>query len=177
MQELYYNAYAIAYFLVSQDFDPENRMELLNRIYTHESDYLIPEYRENKRKFFSEVLLCRDCLIDRNNLDKEFPAIERDFKASGLQFDRMDLISDFPEIDLFFMYMRLRILHLEGKDYVRMKLRTLLKHYGYKRRSAQLNEHFRDCLMFYHIQPYLKNGVECDIREIDLDDMVTFRVL
>ncbi len=58
----------------------------------------------------------------------------------------------------------------------RMKLRTMLKNYGYKRRSDSITARLRDCMMFYHIQTYLK-GEECDIRKISLDDMITFRLL
>ena len=63
------------------------------------------------------------------------------------------------------------------QNYVRKKMRTVLKAYGYKRRTAALMSHMRDCMMFYHIQTYLSGERECDIREISLDDMITFRVI
>ena len=85
-------------------------------------------------------------------------------------------MSDFPDIDLFFMNMRLRILYSENKEYIRMKLRTLLKHYGYKRRSSAIVTHMRDCMDQYRIQPYLRGYEKCDITDISLDDMITFRV-
>ena len=86
-------------------------------------------------------------------------------------------MSDYPEFDLYFMMLRLRIRYMNDLKYVRIKLRTLLKHYGYKRRSDKIMSHIRDCIMFYHIQPYLKGEKECDIKDISLDDMITFRVL
>ncbi len=37
---------------------------------------------------------------------------------------------------------RLQILYLDGQDYVRMKLRTLLKAYGYKLRTQDLLKYY-----------------------------------
>ncbi len=177
MIELYYDSYSVAYFLVSQEIGSRSQMELLEKIFDEEYAFIYPVYADNKKEFFSDVLYWTDYLVDKKKLDKEFPAIEKDFKAAGRKFVKEDYASDYPEFDLFFMIMRLRILYTGNKDYVRMKLRTLLRHYGYKRRNAAINGHIRDCMMFYHIQPYLKNEHECFISEIGLDDMITFRVM
>ena len=138
---------------------------------------LLQYYISNKKAFFSDVLYFEDYLIDREKLDKEFPVIKKDITASGRQFDVAEKMSDYPDIDLFFMIMRLRLLYVSGQGYTRMKLRTLLKHYGYKRRSAAITKHIQDCLMFYHIQTCLRGGQECDVKEISLDDMITFRII
>ena len=81
------------------------------------------------------------------------------------------------DMDLFFKMKRLQILYLEGQDYVRMKLRTMLKIYGYKRRTQELLRYFRECLMFYHMQTYLRGREECDVGEIGLDEMIIIRVI
>ena len=177
MIELYYDSYSVAYFVVSQEMGTKAQMEFLDTLYEQEYAFLHPVYKGNKKDFISDVLYWTDYLVDKEKLDKEYPVVEKDFKATGRQFIRKNLLSDYPEFDLYFMLLRLRILYLDEKNYVRMKLRTLLKHYGYKRRSDSITSHIRDCLMFYHIQPYLKGEEECDIREIDLDDMITFRVM
>ncbi|MBP3805706.1 MAG: hypothetical protein J6I76_17765 [Oribacterium sp.] len=177
MIELYYDSYSVAYFVVSQEMGTKTQMEFLDKLYEQEYEFLHPIYKGNKKDFISDVLYWTDYLVDKEKLDKEYPVVEKDFKATGRQFIRENMMSDYPEFDLFFMLLRLRILYLDGKDYVRMKLRTLLKHYGYKRRSDAITSHIKDCMMFYHIQPYLRGEEECDIRKIDLDDMITFRVL
>ena len=86
-------------------------------------------------------------------------------------------MGDYPDVDIFFKSLRLRILYVGNQDYVRMKLRTLLTAYGYKRRSQGLMDYLSDCMFFFHIQPYIRGGIECDIREVALDDMITFRIL
>ena len=176
MTELYYDSFPVAYFIVSQEMGSRKQFEFLEDLYRHEYAFLHPAYREHKKEFISDVLYWTDYLLDKEKLDKEFPAVERDFKAAGQQFVREKMMSDYPEFDLFFMIMRLRILYAEEKPQVRMKLRTLLKHYGYKRRSDSIVSHMEHCMTFYHIMPYLKGYVPCAIKDINLDDMITFRV-
>ncbi len=176
MMELYYDSYSVAYFVVSQEMGSKTQMEFLEDLYQHEYAYLHPVYKEDKKDFVSDVLYWTDYLIDKDKLDKEFPVVEKDFKATGRQFIRENLMSDYPEFDLFFMIMRLRILYTGEKDYIRMKLRTLLRHYGYKRRSDAIVTHMERCMFFYHIQPYLRGYEQCEITDIGLDDMITFRV-
>ena len=175
MIELYYDSYSVAYFIVSQEMGTKTQMEFLENLYEQEYEFLHPIYKGNKKDFISDVLYWTDYLVDKEKLDKEYPVVEKDFKATGRQFIRENMMSDYPEIDMYFMHMRLRILFVESQGFVRMKLRTLLKHYGYKRRSARLNEHLNYCMIFYHIQPYLKDYEQCDIRDVDLDDVIIFR--
>ena len=135
-------------------------MNFLEKLYQYEYEYMHPVYKKEKKRYISDVLYWTDYLVDKEKLDMEFPVVER-----------------YADFDLFFMMLRLRLIYDYEKEYTRMKLRTLLKHYGYKRRSEAITSRIRDCLMFYHIQPYLKGEQECDIRDISLDDMITFRLL
>ncbi len=177
MIEFYYNSYAIACYIVSQEMGTKSQMDFLEKLYNTDHEYLRPEYRIDKKDFFSDVLKQINYLIDNEKLNKEFPAIKNDFIAAGRSLYSDVLMSDFQDVDQFFMLLRLHLKYSDGKSYVRMKLRTLLKRYGYERRSELITSHIRDCMMFYHIQSYLKGEVECDIKEIDLDDMITFKIL
>lgn len=177
MIELCYDSYSLAYFAVSQDMGSRATMDFLEKIYTEEQGFLHPDYADSKKLLFSDTLYWVEYLIDKEKLDSEFPAVQKDFKAAGRQFIEEAVMSEYPDFDMFFMFMRLRIKYTNSQDYIRMKLRTLLSRYGYKRRSKALVEHIRDCMMFYHIQSYLRGDVLCDIRDIDIDDMITFRIL
>jgi hypothetical protein len=177
MIELCYDSDSLALFIVSRKMGSRRAMEFLEQVYTEEKSFLYPDYKEDKKRLFSDTLYWMEYLIDKETLDAEFPAVRKDFKATGHKFVEEAMMSDYPEFDLYFMFLRLRIKYSNSQDYIRMKLRTLLGHYGYKRRSQALVEHIRDCMMFYHIQSYLRGNVLCDIREIELDDMITFRVL
>lgn len=94
----------------------------------------------------------------------------------GKKVNEGAFITDTFDIDLFFKLKRFQILYMDGQDYIRLKMRTLLRAYGYQRRTQEVIRYFRECLMFYHMQIYLR-GEECDIGENGLDAMITIRVI
>ena len=136
---------------------------MLEKIWKEDNQYLSPFYRTNLRQLYLDVHYWTDYLCDKPVIDKEV--------------EEAAFITDYFDIDLFFKMKRVQILYLDGQDYVRMKLRTLLKAYGYKRRTQELLKYLRECMMFYHMQTYLRGKEECDIGEIGLDEMITIRVI
>ena len=174
--ELFYDSYSLALFAVSHEMGSRSAMDFLEKIHREEKSFLHPDYVSDKKLFFSDTLYWMEYLIDKEKLDAEFPIVEKDFKATGKTFVRESVMSDYPDIDLIFMFMRLRILYVDKQNYERMKLRTLLRSYGYKRRSPAIVAHINKCLIVYHIQPYLRDYEQCEIEKVDIDDMITFRV-
>ena len=134
-------------------------------------------YRANQRKFILDTYHWLQYFYDKPVIDKEFPAIQKDLAYSNRTLQADQLTSDFSDLDLFFKSIRIRILYGYGNDYVRIKLRTLLKQYGYKRRSQLLLQHINRCMLFYHLGATLRGGVPCSIEDADLDQMLTFRVV
>lgn len=108
---------------------------MLEKIWKEDNQYLSPYYRTNLRQLYLDVHYWTDYLCDKPEIDKEFPAIQKDFYSFGKDVEEEAFITDYFDIDLFFKMKRVQILYLDGQDYVRMKLRTLLKAYGYKRRT------------------------------------------
>lgn len=170
----YYDNLGIATVLMSHGFGVRTMMNVLQRIYETDRLLLEPEYQDDKKAFFSDVLYWTDYLVDKVQLDCEFPAIQKDLEGIGNAGDQV--WQDDYDTELFFLNVRLRILYLDQQDFVRIKMKTLLARYGYKRRSSQLMKHLQDCMEAYHIQPYLRGRELCDLRTIRLDDMVSFRV-
>lgn len=177
MIELYYDSFDLACIIHSLDMGTRTAGAMLEKIWQHDNLYLIPYYRTNLRGLYLDVHYWTDYLCDKPVIDREFPSIQKDFLSFEKEVHEDAFITDYFDIDLFFKMKRLQILYLDGQDFIRMKLRTLLKAYGYKRRSQELLKYFRECLMFYHMQTYLRGKEECDIGEISLDDMITIRVI
>lgn len=112
-------------------------------------------------------------MYDKVTFDKEFPAIKKD---SGGLLAAENFVADNFNFDLFFKSLRIKILYIGGKNYSRIKLRTLLSAYGYKRRSKFFIDYVKKCLAFYKIQTFWRGEI-CDVAEINLDDMITFRAV
>ena len=178
MIALCYDPVRIAWFIDSRSMGPRSQMELLDRIFAEDNVFLHPRYRSDKKRLISDVLYWGDYLVDQVTLDAEFPLIEKDFRSLGAEIHREDFqFTEYANVEFFFMDMRLQIRFSGTQDYVRKKMRTVLRAYGYRRRTAALMEHMRECMMFYHIQPFLSGERECDIRTVRLDDMITFRLI
>lgn len=176
MREFYYSALDLAAIANSANLSVKEEADLLEKVWTYERAFLLPEDYKNKRKLILDVSYWRYYLQDRGSIDTEFPAICRDFISVGNTLNEEQFICDNTDLDLFFKSIRIRILFINERDYTRFKLRTLLKAYGYHRRSQKLLQHIRDCLLFYHLQPYEPSNVECDISNIPIDEMITFRI-
>ena len=111
------------------------------------------------RRFLERVWKLQDMMTSDNTIEPE------------------QYMSDFSNLDLFFKKIRIQILYGKGNDYVRVKLRTLLKHYGYKRRSQLLIQHINRCLYFYHFEITVRGGIPCLIEDATLDQMLIFHVV
>jgi hypothetical protein len=177
MQELCYSALDLAAIFCGMALGSRVENELLDRIWEWERAFLAPEYRNDRRRLILDTMYWMHYLSDKPALDSEFPAVAKDFEHISGEVHREAYINDDYDLDLFFKSVRLRILYVGYKDYTRLPLRTLLKVYGYKRRSHQLIERINRCMCFYHIEATLRGGVSCRIDEADIDDMLTLRVM
>lgn len=176
MIELYYDAFDLACIIHSQDIGAMTAGDLISKFWKRDNLYLHPFYRANLRDLYTDIFYWNDYLCDKAVIDREFPSIQKDFMSFGKKVYEDAFITDAFDIDLFFKLKRFQILYMDGQDYIRLKIRTLLRAYGYQRRTQELIRYFRECLMFYHMQTYLR-GEECDIGENGLDEMITIRVI
>lgn len=174
MEELLFSALDIACIIDNFDLSEKRANELLNRIWNEDRSFLLANYRDNYRQWILDVRYWSHYLHNKMTFDKELPVILSDCKDS---LDDELFIEDDFNFDLFFKSIRIRILYIEESGYTRMKLRTLLSAYGYKRRSQDFISYVKKCLNFYHIQITLRGNVPCDVESINLDDMITFRVI
>ena len=49
MIELYYNAYSVAYFVVSQEMGSKTQMAFLENLHEGEKEFILTYYKGNKR--------------------------------------------------------------------------------------------------------------------------------
>lgn len=175
MKALLYTALDVACIIDNAGLSAKEALRLAHRMHTEDKSFLAVEYRQNYRKWLLDILYWSDYMQDKIALDAEFPSVQA---VSDGTLDISDLMRDDFDLDLFFKRLRVQILYLGKKDYVRMKLRTLIAAYGYQRRSKDFVRFLKIRLVFYHIQTALRGNELCDVETMDsLDDMITFRVL
>ena len=81
-------------------------------------------------------------------------------------------LSDENYIEAYFRLVKLKLYYIEGCDYIRLKFKTLLKSCGYKRRTEKLVLRINRSLEKLKLECSLKCRKKCNIRKIDLDDMI-----
>ena len=109
-------------------------------------------------------------VIDKMN-DEEYE--EAQLIIREFQIEKSEAVPDY--FDAYFKYIKLKLMY-SGSGYQRTKLRTLLKEFGYKRRSAALMESINRTMQALHLQAYLKQHEACDLAEISIDQMVIIRL-
>lgn len=172
-----YTAQDLAVLLTLRELGVREEAALLDRIWAEERVFFAREISESRRKFLLDVAYWTLYLREKPCIDREFPTIQRDAAGCGAQLQDDQFLSDFSDLDLYFKSVRFQLRFFSDCGYVRIKLRTLLKHYGYRRRSARLLEHMDQCMAFYRLQPYLRGGVPCSLSDASIDDMIVFRLL
>ncbi|WP_308683082.1 hypothetical protein [Stomatobaculum longum] len=153
-------------------------------VWTFEKNLLPEIYRDNLKNWMLAVHFCGAYLHDRAALASEFPLIARELQEINAKND-LNLLRakqalfemEFYELEFYLKRMRIVILYHGKQDYVRVKLRTFLRAYGYQRRSAKLMTFLKQGMERYGLVSFLRGNQRCDIEEIRLDDMISFRVM
>jgi hypothetical protein len=176
MYGLFYTAIDIAFILQDLKLGCREESKVLDSIWENEKSLLSEQYRDNKRKFLLDIYQWGHYILDKDAIDKELVAIQRDLKHSDRTLQLDQLSGYFSDFDIFFKSCRIKILY-GGINYVSIKLRTLLERYGYKRRSSLIVQYIKHCLLFYKLKVTLFGGYACDIETVDLDEILMFRII
>lgn len=177
MEELCYSALDVAAVITGMELGCQAQAKFLERVWENERPFIQKDYRSNKRQMILDVSYWLTYFSDKPAIDAEFPIIQKDAQTAGRALEADAYTTETSGLDLFFKSARLRILYGGGKPYVRVKRRTLMGKYGYKRLSPGLVEYFHQCTYFYHLQPYVKDYVECRIEDVGIDEMIVLRVI
>ena len=158
--------------------DPEPKIETLkiNSIIEEKKDELPIEKKNSNVERIDDIQCNRLSTINPNGINAIYFEEEEKIGENIIMKESNNTIQ-YISIDLFLKKIRIQILYGKGNDYVRVKLRTLLKHYGYKRRSQLLIQHINRCLYFYHLEITVRGGIPCLIEDATLDQMLIFHVI
>lgn len=158
MIELYYDAMTIAHYIIDKGMSEQQKQKFLTWVQSQEFEYLHPKYRERESPIDNKRVFMLD--------------VSRALAAADDGRDEYEF-----SVKAFFAHMRLDIMYGESRDYIRIKRGRLLEKFHHERLRSEMRAEIHDCMMFYHIQAYLKGGEAIDIADAYNDDMLTFRVV
>ena len=75
----------------------------------------------------------------------------------------------------YFKMLKLQLLY-SGITYKKVKLRTILTKFGYKKRTEQVRKDLVNAIKKLGLHPYLSKMAECEITKIPLDSIISFRL-
>lgn len=168
-----YTAQDIAVFILASNLRQSDERSVIREIWENDKPFITPIYQQDfllfRRHINLELSKLAGALSDIDELNILMRDTEHAFFVDGS-------INEQGIVESYFKIIKLGLIYIEGKEYRKIKLRRLLKKFGYKRRSAQLLEYIQRTLAVLGLKTYLKGYVPCDIAEIDIDDMVMIRL-
>ena len=166
-----YTVNDIAFFLNFANFKLSDELFVLDELWA-EQKHIDKRYWNNKALFKKDVWQELSIFTSRNDVD-EIDSIMRDidpeYILSSSEYEQNAILH-------FFKIVQLELLYIEGRKVIKIKLRKLLKYFGYKRRSQTLIENIVLTMNLLSLTPYLRGNVPCDIATADLDVMIMIRL-
>lgn len=175
MSEYLYTPNDIARYFLWADFTNNDEREILKDIWDCRVKCLNMNSRKSQKLFYRSVYSEIDKYEDLKN-DNEITDINKILEDIGSSFLISDALNEERVVEAFFRIAKLKLCYTQGTTYIKLKLRTLLKTFGYKRRSEQLVNSIKITLKNLDLQTFLKGNVNCNINEIDLDDIVMIKL-
>ncbi len=168
-----YSPFDIAVYLKTENLTIKEEYFIIESLWKNRNDLLQVKYYKNKRVFLNSVnhelnkldgiLYCTD---EINLILQEMGS---NYRVGELEFEQ-------DVIESYFKVIKLRLSYTLGTEYCRIKLRTLIKSFGYKRRTAALVEYINNTIDLLGLKAYLRGKEPCDIGEISLDKVIIIRL-
>lgn len=173
MSKYLYTSYDIALFFKWADFARSDEVLVRNSIW--EDGNVAAKYRSNMRLFIRDIERCLE-QMDNANYYNEAESINGVLSDIGSNFTIENVIDEEATIDSFFRIIKLKLSYCEGISYVRIKVRTLLREFNYKRRHSIFVEKLKKSMKALGLVTYLRGFELCDIGQVNIDDMIIIRL-
>lgn len=174
MSKYLYSPLDIALFFKYCDFTLSDEKNIKDELWENRHILLEPRYRKDKYEFINKINLYLE-MLDEDYSD-EFEVINRVLREFGSKNELGEIDYDDNYIESYFRFVKLRLTYVYGCDYVRLKLRTLLREFGYKRRTKDIVNSIKRSMKNLKLECYLKGYEPCDVGEIKLEHMIMIRL-
>lgn len=159
----------LANYIFTEDLSHHRANEVIWSLFKDFNKLIVYPFRNDYMKF-------KRAISEQLNLwelnDKEYT------EAELIIYEINNNIFSECDADYFSMYFKLIKLQLMySVNFKKIKLRNLLRDFGYKRRTSELMTSMNRTLNNLGLVTYLKNYERCNICDIGLDDMIIIRLI
>lgn len=175
MSKYLYTPKDIAVFFDYSDFRKSDEKMVREDLWENRNIVLDSKYRKDKKKFISEISKYM-VILSLKEHKKELEEINIIFEELGSEYEMNLLEREDYYVEVFFIFIKLRLTYIENCNFIKIKLRTLLRNLGYKRRSENIVNNIKRTMKALRLESYLRDHQICDINEIGIDDAVIIRL-
>lgn len=174
MNSYLYKPKDLAWLFENSNFYLKYENEVLDDIYNKRS-YLLPEeYKYNRNKFEKDIY----DIIYKNDKDisLEIGKVNSDLDDIGSSFCVKYDEEDEDSVECFFYRTFLKLFYDPNCKLKKIKLRSLLEKFNYKKRTSKIVEKINNLLKELGMEIYVKNRQKFDISSINLDDSIIIKL-
>lgn len=175
MSKYLYTATDIGIYFNNADLPHSKENKILEQLWEDRHKILDLKYRKNRAFFCKSVRKeMEKYLLETNNC--EIDSINKILEDIGSSFTLDTSFNEEYQVEAFFRVIKLKLIYTDDINNIKMKLRTLLGYFGYRRRSQQFVDNVKRTLKALGLITYLKAYELCDVSMIKLDDMIMIRL-
>lgn len=159
----------LAIYILTEDISHRYANEVINDIFENHSEMIVPDCRDSYIRFkksISELLN----IYELDNIEYR----EAELIMCEINNVSMYREEDSDKLTSYFKLIKLQLMYSDI-GYRKIKLRNLLKMFGYRRRSSALVNRMESTLNALGLKTYLKKRIPCNISTVKLNDMIIIR--
>ncbi len=166
-------AFDVAVYIKKANLPIKEEYEILDSLWERREDLLAAKYKIEKKQFIN---LFRH---EMNKMDGNLDCVDEInliLKEMGSKYLLSDQEFEQDVIASYFKVIKLKLSLTPGKKYCRIKLRTIITSFGYKRRTALLVEYINRTINALGLKTYVRGSEHCNIGDISLDKVIIIRL-
>jgi len=165
-----YTPWDVAVYLSLENLSCRRQTEVIKDLFSNFNSDIVYPYRENYLLFKKSI---SDLLIVYGLSNEEYSEAELIMNEIG----SMDLYEPDNEyvFGAYFRVIKLQLLY-SRISYRKIKLKNLLRDFGYKRRTTELVASINNALHMLGLKTYLKDHEPCSIADVSIHDMIMIRL-
>lgn len=166
-------AFDVAVYIKTANLPIKQEYAILDSMWERREELIAEKYKTEKKQFIN---LIRN---EINKLDGSLDCVDEInyiLREMGSKYLLCDQEFEQDVITSYFKVIKLQLILTPGKNYCRIKLRTIIRSFGYKRRTASLVEYMNRTINALGLMIYVRGRVHCSISDISLDQVIIVRL-
>lgn len=166
-------AFDVAVYIKIANFPIKQEYAILDSMWDRREGLIAAKYKIEKKQFINLIR------HEMNKLDGSLDCVDEInyiLREMGSKYLLCDQEFEQDVIASYFKVIKLQLILTPGKKYCRIKLRTIIRSFGYKKRTASLIEYMNRTINALGLKLYVRGREHCNIGDVSLDKVIIIRL-